>query len=165
LSDLLREIAEVSEGCNITGVLLGSCYGGECTQTMEDGIQASNMRWCVGYASGAWWLEGTLVDCSILARMARARKSSFRSADKLISHFADAIAQFAPTYPIGADAEDEGVALQDSLQFVVQADGKGQKARNVSAEVFDGREGFSSMKTTRRMAKTSDEACRYHRAD
>ncbi|MGI4721121.1 MAG: hypothetical protein ACRYGO_08015 [Janthinobacterium lividum] len=140
LGELLRAIANVSKACNITGVLLGSCYGGECSQTMEDGLKASNMRWCVGYASSSWWLEGTLIDCSILAKMASVRRLSYRRQAKMIEHFADAIAQFAPTYPIGEDMDDDPVMLQDSLTFVVQIDGKGQQPQNVSAEVF-GRRG------------------------
>jgi hypothetical protein len=142
LGDILREIAEVSTACNITGVLLGSCYGGECSKTMEDGLKASNMRWCAGYSSGSYWLEGTLIDCAILAKMASIRKSSYRNRDKMIEHFADAIAQFAPSYPIGEDKDDQLVALQDSLQFVVQTDGQGQQPQNVSAEVFAGRGDF-----------------------
>ena len=138
LRDMLKGIAEVSKACNITGVLLGSCYGGECSQTMENGLKASNMRWCVGYSSSSYWLEGTLIDCAILAKMASIRKSSYRRQDRMIEHFADAIAQFAPTYPIGEDMDDEKVALQDSLQFVVQTDGQGQQPQNVSAEVFGG---------------------------
>lgn len=140
LRDLLKCIAEVSKACNITGVLLGSCFGGECSQTMEEGLKASNLRWCAGYASSSWWLEGTLIDCSILAKMASIRKSSYRRQDRMIGHFADAIAQFAPTYPIGEDLDDQAVTMQDSLQFVVQTDGKGQLPQNVSEEVF-GRRG------------------------
>lgn len=65
LGELLGGVANVSKACSITGVLLGSCYGGECSRTMEDGLKASDMRWCVGNASRSWWLEGTLMDCSI----------------------------------------------------------------------------------------------------
>jgi hypothetical protein len=142
LRSLLKGIADVSTACNITGVLLGSCYGGECSQTMEDGLKASNMRWCVGYASSSWWLEGTLIDCSILAKMASVRKSSYRRQAKMIEHFADAIAQFAPTYPIGEDMDDDAVTLQDSLTFVVQIDGQGQQPQNVSSNVFGMRGDF-----------------------
>jgi hypothetical protein len=142
LRDMLKEIAEVSAACNITGVLLGSCYGGECSKTMADGLKASNMRWCAGYSSSSYWLAGTLIDCAILAEMVSIRKSSYGNQDRMIMHFANAIAQFAPTFPIGEDMDEEEVALQDSLQFVVQTDGQGQQPQNVSAEVFAGRGAF-----------------------
>jgi hypothetical protein len=142
LRDMLKEIAEVSKACNITGVLLGSCYGGECSKTMADGLKGSNMRWCAGYSSSSYWLAGTLIDCAILAEMVSIRKSSYRNQRRMIRHFADALAQFAPDFPIGKDMDKVEVALQDSLQFVVQTDGQGQQPQNVSAEVFAGRDEF-----------------------
>jgi hypothetical protein len=137
--ELLSAFAAVSlvaEDCNITGVLVGSCYGGECLATLKAGIMNSRLRWCAGYASSANWLDGTLIDCSILAEMADLSPAAYKDGGKLIDALTSAISAFSPTFPIGKDADGALVALRDSLQFVIQPDGQGHRARTVSDEVF-----------------------------
>ncbi len=126
----------VAEECNINGVLIGSCFGGECRTTMEIGIAKSRLRWCAAYASSANWFEGTLIDCAILAAMIDLSPAAHKDGDRLVETFAQAISPFSPLFPIGKDDEGQPVALCDSLQFVIQPDGQGHRARNVSDDVF-----------------------------
>lgn len=126
----------IAKRCNITGVLIGSCYGGECGVTLQTGIQGSQLRWCAGYASSTNWLQGTLVDCAILESMLDLPSAAYKKSAKIIERLALAVSPFSPTYPIGEDYDDRPVSLRDSLQFVIQPEGKGQRARNVNQEVF-----------------------------
>lgn len=126
----------IAKRCNITGVLIGSCYGGECDATLQQGIENSQLRWCASYASSANWLQGTLIDCAILKSMLDSPPSAFKKSEKIIERLALAISPFSPRYHIGDDYEDRPVSLRDSLQFVVQSEGRGQRAHNVSREVF-----------------------------
>lgn len=137
LPSVFASIQVFAEQCNITGVLIGSCYGGECTATLQAGIEASHLRWCASYASSASWLPGTLVDCAILESMLDLPVTAYKSGDKMIERLAVAISPFSPTYLIGEDGDDKPVALGDSLQLVIQPEGKGHRARNVSADVFN----------------------------
>lgn len=137
--DLLSMFAAVrvfAEQCNITGVLIGSCYGAECVTKLQAGIEASPLRWCASYASSAFWLQGTLVDCAILESMLDLPASAYKNGEKMIERLANAISPFSPTYHIGDDGDDEPMSLGESLQFVIQPEGRGHSARNVSADVF-----------------------------
>lgn len=136
LLSMLAAVQIFSEECNITGVLIGSCFGGECSTKLESGIEGSHLRWCASYASSASWLQGTLVDCAILESMIDLPAAAYKSSEKMIKRLAGAVSPFSPGYAIGEDADDNPVSLRDSLQFVVQPEGQGHKARNVSAEVF-----------------------------
>jgi hypothetical protein len=137
--DLLNIFAAIqvfAEQCNITGVLIGSCYGGECIPKLQAGIEGSHLRWCASYASSAFWLQGTLVDCAILKSMLDLPAAAYKKSDKMIERLAVAISPFSPTYHIGDDGDDEPMSLGDSLQFVIQPEGQGHRARNVSEDVF-----------------------------
>lgn len=127
----------IAERCNVSGVLIGSCYGGECSGTLQAGIEGSQLRWCAGYASSANWLQGTLIDCAILESMLDLPSAAYKKSEKIIERLAHAISPFSSTYAIGEDYDDQPVSLRDSLQFVIQPEGQGQRARNVSQEVFD----------------------------
>jgi hypothetical protein len=136
LLNVFSAIQVFAEQCNITGVLLGSCYGGESITKLQVGIEASHLRWCASYASSSSWLQGTMVDCAILESMLDLPVAAYKRGDKMIERLAEAISPFSPTYPIGEDGDGESVALGDSLQFVIQPEGQGHKARNVSTDVF-----------------------------
>lgn len=127
----------IAKQCNITGVLIGSCYGGECSTTLETGIQSSQLRWCASYASSANWLQGTLIDCAIIESMLDLPSAAYKKSEKIIDRLASALSPFSPSYPIGEDYQEQPVSLRDSLQFVIQPEGKGRRARNVSQEIFD----------------------------
>ena len=136
LVGVFAAIKVFAESCNITGVLIGSCFGGQCGTTLEVGIEGSQLRWCASYASSAFWLQGTLVDCAILESMIDLPATAYKNRDKMIKRLAGAISLFAPAYPIGEDEDEDPVSLRDSLRFVVQPEGSGHRARNVSEEVF-----------------------------
>lgn len=137
LIEALVEIGERSRDYNVTGVLLGSCYVGGDSTRLEVCIEESAIRWCVGYASSASWLEGTLIDCAILSAMTELDEDDHRDAGTMIDALADALAPFAPGYRIGTNRRHKDVTLEKSLQAVIQPAGKGYKARNVSAAVFE----------------------------
>ncbi|GGY46526.1 hypothetical protein [Pseudoduganella albidiflava] len=136
LHALFALISLKSQDFNITGVVLGSCFTGSRSFTLEAGIEQSAIRWCAGYASSVGWLTGTMIDCAILAAASRLKPADFTT-EKMVKCFGGAIAPFSPTTYIGKDEKEDPVALEDSLQFVVQPSGQGHKAKNVSAAVFE----------------------------
>jgi len=142
ISDLLFKIGLKSTEYNITGVMLGSCFVGENTTTMEAFIQDTNLKWCSGYSSSSMWLEGTMIDCAILAKMSHIGKREFSEGPRLINCFAEALSPFSKTYEIGEDYKDNPVSLENSMQFVIQPTGKGRHARTVSSDVFDVHDSF-----------------------
>lgn len=137
ISDLIWEIGKRSVACNITGLMLGSCFVGENTTTMEVYLEGNNLKWCAGYSSTSKWLEGTLIDCAILSAMTSLDEDAFASKDNMIEKFASAISVFSTRFPIGEDYKENPVALENSLQFVIQPSGKGNRAKTVSKDVFN----------------------------
>lgn len=142
VSDALVLIGIKSRGCNITGVMLGSCFVGENNTTMEACLEGTNLKWCAGYSSSSYWLSGTMIDCSILAHMSQLEGDDFKSRDLIIQTLGSAISNFSSSCPIGEDYQEVSVSLEDSLQFVVQPAGQGQRARTVSSEVFSIHRGY-----------------------
>ncbi|GAA0579153.1 hypothetical protein ACFQH5_14705 [Halomonas salifodinae] len=133
---LLTKIALKSKKYHITGVMLGSCFVGEHATSMEVCLQESRLRWCAGYASESKWLEGTLIDCSILAHMSALKDEVFDHRERIASELAGAIEPFRADYPIGDDYQRNPVRLGDSLRFVAQPRGRGNRARDVTALVW-----------------------------
>lgn len=125
-----------AEACNITGVLIGSCFGAKDLLNLEVGLEGGPLRWAAGYASSAYWLPGTLVDCAILARMSRLAPAAYRSADRMIEALGEAIGPFSARAPIGTNGRGKQVSLTDSMRFMVQPEGQGHRARDVSRAVF-----------------------------
>ncbi|PZN82997.1 MAG: hypothetical protein DM484_05465 [Candidatus Methylumidiphilus alinenensis] len=136
ISDVLRLIGDKSKKYNITGLMLGACFVGENTITMEVYIEGTNLKWCAGYSSSTYWLPGTLIDCSILSRMSELELDDFEDRDTLIYSLADAISPFSNLFNIGLDYNEKPVSLEDSMQFVVQPSGKGYKAKKVNEDVL-----------------------------
>lgn len=134
--DLLFEIGEVSRGVNITGVLLGACLAGKNTSRMEVYTEGTNLRWCAGYSTSVAWLEGTLLDCSILAKMLYLDDDDFDDAELIIDALAEAIAPFSKSYGIGSRKGE--TRLDQSMEFVIQAKGQGKRAKSMTNEVFQG---------------------------
>lgn len=136
LMEALVAIGLKSKEFNITGVMLGSCFVGENKATLEVSLEGTNLKWCAGYSSSSHWLNGTMIDCAILAKMSQLDFEDFSSRDQLIQSFGHAIHHFSSTSVIGTDYKGNDVSLENSLQFVVQPVGQGQKAKTVSSEVF-----------------------------
>lgn len=133
---VLSLIAEKSKKYKITGVMLGTCFIGEYAMSMEMCLQESDLRWCAGYTSATGWLEATLVDCAILARMSRLNDEVFHDRDDVVDQLAESMRLFSPDYDIGVDYNDEPVRLADSMSFVVQPKGRGNRAKQVTQEVW-----------------------------
>lgn len=140
ISSLIWEVGLKSKEYNITGLMLGACFVGENTTTMEVFLEGNNLKWCAGYSSTSKWLEGTLIDCAILSKMSELDEYDFSDKDEMIYNFASSIAAFSNSFEIGEDYNGNAVALEDSLQFVMQPSGQGKRAKSVSEEVFVARE-------------------------
>lgn len=135
--ELLCEIGLRSKDCNITGVMLGSCYVGGNTTSLEVCTEGTNLKWCAGYASTSEWFAGTLIDCSIIEKMSSLTARSYDSESALINTFANSITPFSPNFIIGNDKNENTARLRDSLKFVIQPSGQGRRAKEISDKVFD----------------------------
>ena len=133
---LLCEIGARSKECNITGVMLGSCYVGGNTTELEVCLTGNNIRWIAGYSSSSEWLIGTMIDCAIITKMLGVDELDYDSADQVIEHFGHAVSPFSKTYAIGDDYNENPTSFEESLQVVIQPTGKGYNPRTVSKEVF-----------------------------
>lgn len=134
--DALAEVNSYSRDYNITGVLLGACYTGSATTTMEACIEGGAIRWCAGYASSANWLEGTLIDCALLSAMSEVHEEDYRDADRLTDALADALKSFDGNFAIGCDKKGKPVALRNSLRAVIRPARQGIRPREVSSQLF-----------------------------
>lgn len=132
---VLSQVGDQSKHSNITGVLFGSCFVGENTSTIESLLEGNNLKWCAGYSSTSDWLTGTLIDCSILAKMVDLDKSDFDDRMMIIDRLVGAVNAFSGEAYIGDDYLERPVRLRDSLRFVVQPNGSGQRARDVTDSV------------------------------
>lgn len=136
LLEALSHINVISRDYNITGVLLGACYTGSDTVTIEVCIEGGAIRWCAGYASAATWLEGTLVDCAILSAMSDLDEEDYRDPDCLTATLKDALSLFDGNFTIGHDVKKNPVALRHSMTAVIRPAGQGYRPREVSDELF-----------------------------
>jgi hypothetical protein len=134
--DLLYEVSDIAKHLNVTGVLLGACLAGGDTINMEVYTEGSNLRWCGGYSASVSWLDGTLLDCSILARMLHLDDEEFEDVDMIIAALAEAVAPFSKSYGI-AEKNKKQKRLDQSVEFVVQATGRGKLPRTVTSDVFN----------------------------
>ena len=134
---LLFEVGEIAKSLNITGVLLGSCLACRNTSQMQTYTEGSNLRWCAGYSASVSWLEGTFVDCAILSRMLELDDTDgdFDDVDVMVEAIAKAVAPFSKTYGIGTKKK-KVLRLDQSIEFVVQAKGKGNVAKTVTNDDF-----------------------------
>lgn len=136
IDDILFEIGERSKASNINGVMLGSCFVGSNTKSMEIFIENTNIKWVAGYASSAEWFEGTLVDCAILRGMLAVDESEYEDEDAMVVAFANSIYCFDETFVIGDDYKRNQVTLRNSLKLVIQKKGRGSRAKDVSDRIF-----------------------------
>lgn len=134
--EALSAIGVQSKGCNITGVLLGSCFVGGNTTAMKVCLEGNNLNWSAGYASTCSWLTGTQIDCAILAHMIETGEEDFEDRDLIVGMLGDAIYPFNGDAVIGEDYKEQEVLLRDSLRFIVQPKGSGHRARDVTDEVI-----------------------------
>lgn len=136
ISDLMFMVGEKSKDYNITGLMLGSCFVGENTTTMQVYLEGTNMAWMSGYSSKSTWLEGTFIDCAILASMLNLDEEDYTNIELIVETLGISISGFSESFCIGEDYEGDKVRLRDSIQFVVQQRGRGHRAKLVTDKVF-----------------------------
>jgi hypothetical protein len=136
IGSLLFELGEKSKACNITGIMLGSCFVGENVAAIKVYLEGTHLKWCAGYSSESNWLAGTMIDCSIMSSMAALDVKDFESRERIVEAMALAISPFSRSFEIGRNYKFEPVALEGSIQFIVQSTGRGQRANLVTEEVF-----------------------------
>ena len=137
LKHILSTINEKSRKFNIKGLMLGSCFAGSKTYLLEALTEDSKLTWCAAYSSSCYWLHGTMLDCALIHSALNIQDKEYKTHKEMQKAFADAIAPFAPNGVIGNDSQDEPVALSDSLQIVIQPEGRGFRARLSSEEIFE----------------------------
>lgn len=136
LKHILSTINEKSRKFNIKGLMLGSCFAGSKTYLLEALTEDSKLTWCAAYSSSCYWLRGTMLDCALIHSALNIQDKEYKTHDEMQKAFADAIAPFAPNGVIGNDSQDEPVALSESLQIVIQPQGRGFRARLSSDDIF-----------------------------
>ncbi|MBM3071869.1 hypothetical protein HV346_21865 [Enterobacter sp. RHBSTW-00994] len=136
LIDILFAVNQKSREFNIKGLMLGSCFAGTKTHLMQGFTQDSNLCWCAGYSSSCEWLTGTMIDCAIIHKALNIKKAHYKNREKMQLAFASAISPFAANAVIGQNTDDENVPLHESLQFVIQPEGKGFHALPSSEAIF-----------------------------
>ncbi len=113
---------------------MGACRAGHDTISMEVYSEGTNLRWCAGYSANVAWLEGTLLDCAILARMLYLDDEEYEELDLMVNAMAEAIAPFSKSFGIGTRNGEK--RLDQSIEIVMRAKGKGKRARSVTSDVF-----------------------------
>jgi hypothetical protein len=136
LKDILSAVSEKSAKFNIRGLMLGSCFAGGKTQLLQNFTQGSGLRWCAGYASSCYWLTGTMIDCAIISSALRMHEEHYQDRESMNHAFAKALAPFAPNAIIGNGKKHDDVPLCESLQFVIQPEGKGHRPLLAAEEIF-----------------------------
>lgn len=132
LHTVLEEIGIRAQAHNITGVLLGACEVGSQVETMAQHIQGTALRWCAGYTTNCQWLSGTLIDCSILSAMVKLDREDFMSTDAISEALGGSLSLFSMEHDISGEGH---TSLEQSLCFVAQAIGQGNRARDITADV------------------------------
>ncbi|MHB0765369.1 hypothetical protein ACYCFC_13480 [Stutzerimonas sp. NM35] len=136
IANVLFEIGDAAAKNGITGVMLGTCFtGGNATLT-EVFMEGTGIRWAAGYSSSCNWLQGTMIDCSVISSMLDL--DDFSKREKIIESLSYAISPFSESYEIGTDINEEyPIQLRDSLEFVVQPTGSGNRAKQSTDEIFE----------------------------
>lgn len=142
LDHLLYAINQKSKKFNIKGLMLGSCFAGSKIEHLEAFIEDSKLTWCAAYSSSCYWLQGTMLDCAVIHSALNIEDEQYKTREEMEEAFAAAVAPFAPNAVIGSNAKDEDVALSDSLQFVIQPEGRGFRALCSSDKVFERASGY-----------------------
>jgi len=137
LKHILNRINENSRKFNIKGLMLGSCFAGSKTHLLEALTEDSKLTWCAAYSSSCYWLPGTMLDCALIHSALNIQDAAYKTHEEMQEAFAEAVAPFAPNGIIGTDSEDQFVALSDSLQIVIQPEGRGFRARLSSEDIFE----------------------------
>ena len=132
----LEEVANHSREFNIKGVMLGSCYVGGKADVIINNIHDSNLKWCVGYKAATYWLPSTMIDCSIISHLIELNDNQFSNKATIITALRNAMSPFDRQYLIGVDKYDNDISLLNSMEFYIQPDGKGHRAKSVTNDIL-----------------------------
>ncbi len=136
ISKILEAVNECSRRCNITGVMLGSCFSGEDSYILTDLMENSSITWVAGYSTASYWLLGTLIDISIIDSMLNLEDQGFTSEQAITDALGKAVAGFSHRAFIGENRSEKETRLDRSLVFLAQPRGRGQRARSVTQAVL-----------------------------
>lgn len=140
LSSVLNEIYFHANKNNIVGVIFGSCLIGNSSSDLEVYSEASSIVWKFAYKCSVGWLEGTLLDVKVLQNLLQDTandKEFLYSREMIVSSFKTALSTYSPECVIGVDRKNNDMQLRDSLAFIVQPKGRGNRARECSDMLFE----------------------------
>ncbi|MBU2869749.1 hypothetical protein [Colwellia sp. E2M01] len=137
LSTVLGEINSKAQKRNITGVVLGSCLVGNNTTHLEVYTESSSINWKIGYKCSVDWLEGTLLDLKLFHQLMKLDEEDLYDNDEILERVKRALYTYDPAASIGSDKNDKPMRIDDSLTFVVQSKGRGNKAKDYSQKLYE----------------------------
>lgn len=140
LTTALNAIYSKSQSRNIVGVILGSCLVGNNISHLEVYSESSSITWKIGYKCNVDWLEGTLLDLKLFTHMMLLEEGYLYDKEEIINTLKSALYTYDPRASIGIDAKGEDISLSDSLTTIIQPKGKGNRAKDYSALLFEQKE-------------------------
>lgn len=141
VAEYLDIIREKSKALNISGVILGSCYSAEESESFIEKVEGSALRWCVGYQSTVNWLQGTMVDVSLVHSLLNLYDTNDNDPtsveSEIIGCFVNALECFNPNYELGFKYHrKKKITLRESLKVVIQPSGHGKRAKLLGNELW-----------------------------
>ena len=128
IGHMMFQVGQLSKSKNISGILLGSCLVGSNTITMETYLTETALRWMAGYRCSVGWMEGTLIDISILQSvLGKHFDAQSEDIDHYKSIFVNATQLFDKEACIGEYESGFDAEMGDALVFAVQPAGRGRK--------------------------------------
>lgn len=125
---MMFQVGQLSKSKNISGILLGSCLVGDNTTTMETYLTETALRWMAGYRCSVGWMEGTLIDLSILEWVL---DKTFDIKSEDIEYYKDIFALATKLFDnaacIGEYENGLDAKMGDALVFAIQPTGRGRR--------------------------------------
>lgn len=137
LTTVLEKINAKACEKNIVGVLLGSCLVGNNTTHFEVYTEASSIVWKMGYKCSVDWLEGTLLDIKLFNHLMELTEDELADKDIILEQMQSALSVYNPLASIGVDKQGNALEIANALTAVIQAKGKGQRAKDYSHLLFE----------------------------
>lgn len=137
IGHMMFEVAQLSREKNISGILLGSCLVGGNSMTLETYLTESALRWVAGYRCSVGWMQGTLLDLSLLERLLDSDIDS-EDFEDYKQAFVEATELFDKEACIGEYENGLNAEMGDALVFAVQPAGRGKRPKSfVCDELYE----------------------------